>query len=225
MRSSGWAVSFFRSGVPGKVPRTFSPEDGVFHPARQCVHLREATWSRVPAIFSTGVPGSHASPVVPGQPLWPALAISYYDTLAGIPPPNTPQMRVDVDYVPPRGALRLSMYPQRWLSNKYWGWPVLPATLEPAVGIEPTTGGLRNRCSTSELRWHSESDRIIPESQPDEQRFTPRPQSCASTTTEQRFSPREAVDSCLLSCKVNEESGSTATLLSLVIYTWELAAT
>jgi hypothetical protein len=25
--------------------------------------------------------------------------------------------------------------------------------MEPAVGIEPTTGGLRNRCSTSELRW------------------------------------------------------------------------
>ncbi len=26
--------------------------------------------------------------------------------------------------------------------------------LEPAVGIEPTTYGLRNRCSATELRWH-----------------------------------------------------------------------
>jgi hypothetical protein len=25
--------------------------------------------------------------------------------------------------------------------------------MEPAVGIEPTTYGLRNRCSTTELRW------------------------------------------------------------------------
>ena len=26
--------------------------------------------------------------------------------------------------------------------------------VEPAVGFEPTTSGLRNRCSTPELRWH-----------------------------------------------------------------------
>ena len=26
--------------------------------------------------------------------------------------------------------------------------------LEPASGIEPPTYGLRNRCSTTELRWH-----------------------------------------------------------------------
>jgi hypothetical protein len=26
--------------------------------------------------------------------------------------------------------------------------------LEPAVRVELTTGGLRNRCSTTELRWH-----------------------------------------------------------------------
>jgi hypothetical protein len=26
--------------------------------------------------------------------------------------------------------------------------------MEPAVGVEPTTGGLRNRCSTTEPRWH-----------------------------------------------------------------------
>ncbi len=25
--------------------------------------------------------------------------------------------------------------------------------VEPAVGIEPTTDGLQNRCSTTELRW------------------------------------------------------------------------
>lgn len=135
MRSSGWAVSFFRSGVPGKVPRTFSPEDGVFHPARQCVHPREATWSRVPAIFSTWVPGFHASPVVPGRPLWPALAISYYDTVAGIPPLNAPQMRVDVDYVPPRGTLRLSMYPQRWLSNKYGGGQFCQRIIRACFGV------------------------------------------------------------------------------------------
>ena len=28
--------------------------------------------------------------------------------------------------------------------------------MEPAVGIEPTTGGLRNRCSTAELRWRAD---------------------------------------------------------------------
>jgi hypothetical protein len=28
--------------------------------------------------------------------------------------------------------------------------------VEPTVGIEPTTGGLQNRCSTAELCWHSE---------------------------------------------------------------------
>jgi hypothetical protein len=70
---------------------------------------------------SAWVPGSQASPVVPGRPHRPALAISYSDTLAGTPPPNAPQMRLDVDYVPPRGTLRLSMYPQRWLSNKRGG--------------------------------------------------------------------------------------------------------
>ncbi len=25
--------------------------------------------------------------------------------------------------------------------------------MEPAIGVEPMTGGLRNRCSASELRW------------------------------------------------------------------------
>src|SRR5262245_9028296 len=29
--------------------------------------------------------------------------------------------------------------------------------LEPVVGIEPTTYGLRNRCSATELHWQSES--------------------------------------------------------------------
>jgi hypothetical protein len=27
--------------------------------------------------------------------------------------------------------------------------------LKPAVGLEPTTGGLRNRCSAAELRWQT----------------------------------------------------------------------
>ncbi len=31
--------------------------------------------------------------------------------------------------------------------------------VEPTVGIEPTTGGLQNRCSTAELCWHSEGSR------------------------------------------------------------------
>ena len=84
---------------------------------------------------STRVPGSHASPVVPGRPLWPALAISYYDTLAGIPPPNTPQMRVDVDYVPPRGTLRLSMYSQRWLLNKYGGGQFCQRIIRACFGV------------------------------------------------------------------------------------------
>lgn len=26
--------------------------------------------------------------------------------------------------------------------------------MEPVVGIEPTTYGLRNRCSATELHWH-----------------------------------------------------------------------
>ena len=29
-----------------------------------------------------------------------------------------------------------------------------PEKLEPVVGIEPTTDGLQNRCSTTELHWH-----------------------------------------------------------------------
>jgi hypothetical protein len=28
--------------------------------------------------------------------------------------------------------------------------------VEPAVRVELTTGGLRNRCSTTELRWHAD---------------------------------------------------------------------
>src|SRR5881396_2788732 len=36
--------------------------------------------------------------------------------------------------------------------------------LEPAVGIEPTTDGLQNRCSTTELRWRcEESKSAIPQ--------------------------------------------------------------
>ena len=27
--------------------------------------------------------------------------------------------------------------------------------MEPAEGVEPTAGGLRNRCSTTELRWQN----------------------------------------------------------------------
>ena len=29
--------------------------------------------------------------------------------------------------------------------------------MEPAVGFEPTTDGLQNRCSTTELSWRSEA--------------------------------------------------------------------
>jgi hypothetical protein len=28
--------------------------------------------------------------------------------------------------------------------------------MEPVVGFEPTTDGLQNRCSTTELNWHKE---------------------------------------------------------------------
>jgi hypothetical protein len=31
----------------------------------------------------------------------------------------------------------------------------LALKMEPAVRVELTTGGLRNRCSTTELRWHA----------------------------------------------------------------------
>ncbi len=36
---------------------------------------------------------------------------------------------------------------------KSWAF-VLLSKVEPAVGLEPTTCGLRNRCSATELRWH-----------------------------------------------------------------------
>jgi hypothetical protein len=29
--------------------------------------------------------------------------------------------------------------------------------VEPAVGFEPTTDGLQNRCSTTELSWHQKA--------------------------------------------------------------------
>jgi hypothetical protein len=33
------------------------------------------------------------------------------------------------------------------------GTALFTIKLEPAIGFEPTTRGLRNRCSTPELRW------------------------------------------------------------------------
>jgi hypothetical protein len=30
----------------------------------------------------------------------------------------------------------------------------VPGKMEPVVGLEPTTDGLQNRCSTTELNWH-----------------------------------------------------------------------
>ena len=42
-----------------------------------------------------------------------------------------------------------------------------PRNMEPAVRVELTTGGLRNRCSTTELRWRAED--IILESDETEQ--------------------------------------------------------
>ena len=35
--------------------------------------------------------------------------------------------------------------------------------LEPAKRVELLTDGLRNRCSTTELRWQVESPQIIPD--------------------------------------------------------------
>jgi len=34
--------------------------------------------------------------------------------------------------------------------------------MEPVVGIEPTTDGLQNRCSTAELNWPGEIDNRFP---------------------------------------------------------------
>ena len=45
--------------------------------------------------------------------------------------------------------------------------------MEPAVRFELTTGGLRNRCSTPELRWQTESPEIIPLNRVNQQRFPP----------------------------------------------------
>src|SRR5438093_724045 len=45
--------------------------------------------------------------------------------------------------------------------KEYWSFRVsggnkgpLRPILEPVVGLEPTTDGLQNRCSTTELNWH-----------------------------------------------------------------------
>ena len=48
---------------------------------------------------------------------------------------------------------------------------------QPAVRFELTTGGLRNRCSTPELRWLTETGDIIPENHTNEQRSKPSYQS------------------------------------------------
>src|SRR5262245_30853878 len=45
-------------------------------------------------------------------------------------------------------------FAEPWLKD---GGPLVLRRLEPVVGIEPTTYGLRNRCSTTELHWQSES--------------------------------------------------------------------
>src|SRR5690606_3364808 len=43
------------------------------------------------------------------------------------------------------------------ICSDYWEFrcvrPDLEKKLEPAVGFEPTTDGLQNRCSTTELSW------------------------------------------------------------------------
>ncbi len=33
--------------------------------------------------------------------------------------------------------------------------------MEPVVGFEPTTDGLQNRCSTTELNWRAELDWLV----------------------------------------------------------------
>src|SRR5438034_6077934 len=40
----------------------------------------------------------------------------------------------------------------------------LACAMEPAVGFEPTTDGLQNRCSTTELSWPEEASQFIPNS-------------------------------------------------------------
>ena len=41
--------------------------------------------------------------------------------------------------------------------------------MEPAVGFEPTTDGLQNRCSTTELSWHQQDANSTHEAQSDKQ--------------------------------------------------------
>ena len=77
---------------------------------------------------------------------------------------------------------------------------------KPAKGFEPMTGGLRNRCSTPELRWHKDS---ISENGAFEQRFYSKPLICVDRESEQRFSLKQAVDNYLLSCKVEGKSLAT----------------
>jgi hypothetical protein len=55
--------------------------------------------------------------------------------------------------------------------------------MEPAVGIEPTTDGLQNRCSTTELRWLVSS--MEPSSVPRRQGF-----KGASSRSVERGRPR-----------------------------------
>jgi hypothetical protein len=78
--------------------------------------------------------------------------------------------------------------------------------MEPAKGIEPPTSGLRNRCSTPELRWHTS---IIYKTQSNEQRFSQNHQIHLNTETDHRFSVEQAIEGYLLSCKVEGKSPAT----------------
>jgi hypothetical protein len=43
--------------------------------------------------------------------------------------------------------------------------------MEPMVGIEPTTDGLRNRCSTTELHWPAKLKKALSQVTPEHQNF------------------------------------------------------
>src|SRR6202030_2768809 len=66
--------------------------------------------------------------------------------------------------------------PQAAFAQKLADLEVCHLKVEPVVGFEPTTDGLQNRCSTTELNWH-------------------RKHFCASKNFWQEFKPRRAPES------------------------------
>jgi hypothetical protein len=74
---------------------------------------------------------------------------------------------------------------------------------------------LRNRCSTPELRWHKG---IIANTIVNDQRFLHNSQSCSNRAIQQRFPLKQAVDSYLLSFKVEGKSLATIEVYRSKLY-------